>query len=173
MQTRPSPEPLIVGPSLGKLLGTMGLGALGMIVGAALLIVSFWGIGALLWWGWYVVAAIAIFGIGNLIIALQRQRPRLELNAQGFTVLPIFGGHSRRWSDIDGDFVVIKCGLNQAVAYRLTPAYKASIGFKPTTLFQGNDQAIMGAYALPIPELAKVLNEYKARVASATMGDRG
>ena len=163
MNTSPSSERLVIGPSTAKLLGTMGIGALGMAVGAAMLIVAIWGMPDLQSKGWIVVAVIAVLGIGNLVIALGRQRPRLEIDAEGFSVLPLFGGHSRRWSDIEGDFVVIKCGFTQGVAYRLTPAYKASIGFKPTTLFEGNDQAIMGAFALPIQELAELLNEHKAR----------
>jgi len=164
MPTSPSSSTLIIGPSLVRLLSTMGLGALGMSVGAAMLIVALWGMPVLVAKGWLVVAVVAALGIGNLAIALVRHRPRLEIDAEGFSVLPIFGGHSRRWTDIDGDFAVIKAGLYPAVAYRLTPAYKQELGFKPTTLFQGYDCAITGAFALPIPELATVLNEWKARV---------
>ncbi len=148
MPTTTSSRTQIIGPSLARLLSTMGVGALGMSVGAAMLIVAFWGMPVLVAKGWIVVAVIAALGIGNLIIALVRDRPRLELDDEGFSVLPIFGGHSRRWSDIDGDFAVIKCGLYPAVAYRMTPAYKQVIGFKPTTLFQGYDCVIAGAYAL-------------------------
>jgi hypothetical protein len=103
------------------------------------------------------------------MLALLRRWPRVEIRPDGFVVLALFGSRSRCWSDIDGDFVVIKVPLNKVVAYRLTKAFKDSAGIKPTTLFAGNDEAISGAYAVPVAKLAELLNQHKvSRKASST-----
>ena len=104
-----------------------------------------------------------------MLAAMIGRRPCVEIGPEGFVVRRAFGSRSRRWSDIEGTFMVIKVGLSKVVAYRLTRAFKDCAEIKPTTLFAGNDEAISGVFDRPIGELAELLNQYKA---SAVQRDR-
>jgi len=157
-----------VGPSPLKLLGTMGLGGLGMTAGMAMLSVGLFGLNWLRSSGWMFVAVVAAVAGCAFLAALLGRRPRVEIGPDGFVVRPLFGGKTRRWSAIDGDFVEIKVGFGRGVGYRLTRAFKESAGIKPTTLFAGNDEAISGAFAVPIGRLVELLNQAKVRAAGAT-----
>ena len=163
MSVTNSAEQVVIGPSTLKLIGTLGLGGLGMTVGSAMLVSGLFGRQFLLSTGWIFVAFLGVSAACALAASLLLSRPRIEIGPVGFTVHALAGGRSRSWSDIEGDFVVLKSGFSNAVGYRLTPACKESIKIKPTTLFQGNDEAISGAYAVSIQQLARVLNDYKAR----------
>ena len=163
MSVTKSAELVVIGPSPLKLIATLGLGGLGMTAGSAMLVSGLFGRQFLLSAGWIFVAFVGVSAACALVVSLLRSRPRIEIGPVGFTVHALVGGHSRSWSEIEGDFVVVKSGFSNAVGYRLTPACKESIKFKPTTLFQGNDEALSGAYAVPIQQLASILNEYKAR----------
>jgi hypothetical protein len=131
---------------------------LGGIIGIAIGLV---GVG-----NWTVIACVAVvvLSTGLYVIAALRQRPRVTLTPDGFVFEKLFGSDAHRWEDIDGPFVVIKIGWNDAVAYRLTSECKARTGKKATSLFSGYDAAIVGG-ALPrsAAELAELLNEHKQR----------
>jgi hypothetical protein len=113
---------------------------------------------------WTVVACVVAVALITIlyILAALRRRPRVVVTREGFVFEKLIGREVHRWDDIDGRFVVIKIGLNQAVAYNLTPEYKVRTGKKPTSLFSGYDAAVGGG-ALPCPagELAELLNEHK------------
>jgi hypothetical protein len=124
--------------------------------------------------------AIGLVGVGNwtlvacligvalttmlCILAALRQRPRVVITREGFVFEKLIGREAHHWEEIDGRFVVIKIGWNEAVAYNLTPECKARTGKKPTSLFSGYDAAVVGG-ALPCSagELAELLNEHKQR----------
>lgn len=134
-----------------------------MTAGSALLVSGLFGRQFLLSTGWIFVTFVGVSAACALVASLLRSRPRIEIGPNGFSVHALIGGRSRSWSEIEGNFVVLKSGFSNSVGYRLTPACKEAIKFKPTKLFQGNDEALSGAYAVSIQELASVLNEYKAR----------
>jgi hypothetical protein len=132
-----------------------------LIVGIIGLSVSLLGVGS-----GTVVACAAVVALSTLlyVIAALRRRPRLTITPEGFVFEKLFGRDAHRWEEIDGQFAVIKIGLNKAVAYKLTPEYKARVGKKSTSLFSGYDAAVVGG-ALPrsAEELAELLNEHKQR----------
>jgi hypothetical protein len=82
----------------------------------------------------------------------------------------LLGHRSRRWSDIEGSFVVIRVGLQSVIAYRLTGAFKASARIRPAPSLAGNDEAILicGELAMGAGELVEVLNRWKQGMPSAT-----
>jgi hypothetical protein len=169
------PEVVTIGPSPLKLLSALALGGLGIAGGAALVVaglsLAVLGVDWLTSTGWVIVvimAALVVCCCGALfLVSIIRRAPRVEIGPAGFVAWTIFGSRSRRWSDVEGDFVVIKVGLRQGVGYRLTPDFKELAGIKPTTLFAGNDEAISGAFAVSSGELAELLNQYKGRAAVA------
>jgi hypothetical protein len=165
-----------VGSSPLKLLGNLalaGLGVTGGVAGVVLgLSLALFGLNWLMSFGWVIVAVTAVLVVccdGALFLAASLGRtPRVEIGSEGFVLRHIFGSRPRRWSDIEGDFVVIKVGLGQGVGYRLTLGFKESARIKPTKLFAGNDEAISGWFDMPIGELAELLNRHKGRAAVAS-----
>jgi hypothetical protein len=130
---------------------------------------------------WSVVAGLTTFlalyrGIA-LVGAVFGSRPRIEISDEGFTDYGVLGQRSRRWSDIEGNFTVLRVGWPLAlglwplVAYRLTDACKKStrIG-DPIASLQGNDEAILICEELSISaaELADILNQCKHGAPSGT-----
>jgi hypothetical protein len=115
---------------------------------------------------WTIVAcvvAVALITVQHVVAALRR-RPRLVMTPDGFVLEKLWGRDAHSSSEIEDRFVVIKVGWNQAVAYDLTPEYKARSSKKPSSLYSGHDAARVGI-ALPCSaaELARLLNEYKQR----------
>jgi hypothetical protein len=169
------PQTVTIGTSPLKLLSPLTLGGLGIAGGVALVLVGLslavLGVDWLTSIGWVIVVVLAVLvvcGCGALfLVSSIRGTPRVEIGPDGFFARALFGSRSRRWSDVEGDFVVIKVGLGQGVGYRLTPEFKELAGIKPTTLFAGNDEAISGAFAMSSGELAELLNQYKGRAAVA------
>jgi hypothetical protein len=162
-----APRPVVVPPSIPRLLALLLVGG-GGVVGGLLLI---FGPGPV----WSIVAA-AVGGLVILafVVAVARQRPRVVITPEGFTVYKLFGEESRNWDEVHRDFAVIKIGLTQAVGYNLTADYKARTGKRPTSLFSGYDAAISGAFALPAEKLAELLNAHaRQRAGSADGGVRG
>jgi hypothetical protein len=165
-----------VGPDALKLLGTLVYGGLGItggiagtLLGIALILDGIFGLsmGWLLSSGWVILAATGALVLccsGPIFLAaVIWRRPRVEIGPEGFVARNAFGSRSRRWSDIEGSFVVIKVGLSKSVGYRLARVFKESARIKPSTLFAGNDEVIGGAYDIPIGKLAELLNQYKER----------
>jgi hypothetical protein len=148
---------VIVGPAPLKLFAKLLLGFLAMLAGVAAL------------FGLSATSVSILAGICGLLFVgvLVAGRPRVEIGPAGFVAATLTSSRTRRWGDVDGNFVVFRSGLNYMVGYRLTEACKQSIGFKPTTLFDGNDEAISGIFRLSIAELSALLNEYKERAANA------
>lgn len=163
MSTANPDNVVVIGPSTLKLLATLGLGGCGMTAGVAFLLAGLFGASFLQSTGWIIVAIVGSGVVGALAMALIRRRPKIEIGPEGFVVHALIGKHSRRWSDIAGDFVVIRIGYSQAVGYRLTEACQEATRFQPTTLFSGNDAAISGAFAVSMTELANILNDFRAR----------
>ncbi|HEY1065444.1 MAG TPA: hypothetical protein VGE52_05020 [Pirellulales bacterium] len=157
-------------PSAFKLIATMGLGGTGAAVGLLCVMHALFGAGFNSTIGGSIFAFLLTLVAAALGVAIVRKRPRLEIDSAGFTILPLFGETARRWSDIDGDFEVIKVGWTQGVGYRLTTAYKEANRFTPTTLFAGNDEALSGAFAAPMQQIADALNERKRRAACSSAG---
>jgi hypothetical protein len=120
---------------------------------------------------WVAVAS----AVGGLIlltfaVAVVRQRPRVVIAPEGFTVYKLFGEESRKWDEVHGEFAVIKIGWNRAVGYNLTAGYKARAGTKPTSLFSGYDAAVSGAFRLSAEQLAELLNAHARQGVSSTEG---
>jgi hypothetical protein len=153
------PETVTVGPNLLRLLKVLLVSNLLMVGGIIGMAIGLVGVG-----NWTVVACVGVVALTTIlyILAALRQRPRVVITPEGFVFEKLVGREVHQWEDIDGRFVVIKVGWNEAVAYHLTPQYKARTGKKPTSLFSGYDAAVVGG-ALPCPagELAELLNEHK------------
>lgn len=152
---------VFIGPSPLKLLGTMGLGGLGIIVGFVLLSEGLFGRWLLLSYGWLIVGLVGGLVISFYVWALLRRRPSVELGPDAFVAKSLFGSRTRRWDEVEGDFVVIQLGWSRAIGYRLTTAFKEAAKIKPTTLFAGNDEAISGSYTSSIHQLVELLNQHK------------
>src|SRR5438270_27933 len=108
---------MMVGGILGVSLGVFGVGPVTAVVCAA---------------------AVAL-SVVLYLTAVARRRPRVVLTPEGFALEKVIGREERRWEDVAGTFAVIKIGWSKAVAYNLTPEYKARVGKKPTSLFGGYD----------------------------------
>ncbi|REJ94351.1 MAG: PH domain-containing protein [Planctomycetota bacterium] len=141
------------------MLKTLLVNAILMVGGILGIAVGVVGVG-----NWTAVACVVVVALWILLylLAALRQRPRVVLTAEGLTFEKLFGRESHQWDEIDGSFVVIKIGWNDAVAYKLTPESKARLGKKSSALYSGYDAAVVGS-ALPrsAGELAALLNEYK------------
>jgi hypothetical protein len=105
-----------------------------------------------------VTLAVVLFLLGTL-----RRRPRVVIHPEGFTVYRVIGLRSHRWEDVEGRFAAVRVGVTKVVAFHLTAEYKARVGKKPTSLFAGYDDAISGAFRLPMERLADLLNEHKEK----------
>jgi Bacterial PH domain len=155
-----------------KLLGTLAFAGLGITGGVTGVLLGLFGMNWLLSLGWVIVVVTAALVVGVcvalVLTASIGRRPRIEIGPDGFVARNLLGSRSRRWSDIEGDFVVIKVGLGKGVAYRLTQRFKDSARIKPTTLFAGNDEAISGSYGVSSSELAEILNRHKGRATAAS-----
>lgn len=156
---------VIVGPDLLKLLGAQVLGGVMVTGGVAGVLLGLFGL------NWLLVAAIGALVVcccgAMMLAAAIGHRPRVEIGPDGFVVRTVFGSRSRRWSDVEGDFVVIKVGLGKTAAYRVSEACKRSAGIKRPKWLAGNDEGISGAYRVPIGQLAELLNQRKGRAAGS------
>jgi hypothetical protein len=150
-----------VAPTPLRVVLHMGLGGTGVIVGVLLVLSVFVDRNWLMTYAWIFIANVAAIIFCTIMACLILRRPRVEISNDGFVAWSLFSSRSRRWSDIDGDFTEIELGVLPCVAYHLTQDFKDSAGIKPTKLFQGNDEAISGAFH--IADLVDVLNEHKHR----------
>ena len=114
---------------------------------------------------WAIVACVAVVTLSTVLylVAAVRGRPRVVLSSEGFVFEKPIENETYRWSDIAGQFSVIKIGMSEAVAYKLTPEYKARSGKKPNSWLAGYDAAGGGAFPCSAAELAELLNEHKER----------
>lgn len=64
------------------------------------------------------------------LVAAVRGQPRLIITPEEFVFEKPIGNETYHWSDIVGQFSVIKIGMSEAVAYKLTPECKARSGKK-------------------------------------------
>lgn len=154
-------KPLLIGPSPVKLLATGGLGGLGATAGVAIVFRGIFGQEWLSSTGWVICAVMACLVCCYCFLALIWRKPSIEITDQGFTAYSLFGRHDRLWSQIEGDFQNIKVGYGRGIGYRLTQKYKDSSGIKPSTLFPGSDEAISGAYGMPVRQIVAIINERK------------
>jgi hypothetical protein len=162
------PSAVTVGPSPLKLLGTAVITSVAGIAGVSILVVVLGFLAA----PWLLShAGTIITGTAALLacywaiavpVAVVCGRPRVEIGPDGFETHGILGHRARRWSDIDGGFAVVRVGLQRAVAYRLTGAFKESARIQPIASLarQGHDEAILfcGELTMGAGELAQVLN---------------
>jgi len=146
------PKPVVVLPSIPRLLALL-LIAGGGLVGGLLLV---FGPGPV--WATVASAVGGVIVLG-LIVAVVRQRPRVVITPEGFTVYKLFGEESRKWEDVHGDFAVIKIGRIEAVGYNLAAGHRARAGTKRMS-FSGYDAGISGAFGLPAAQLAELLNAH-------------
>jgi len=175
---RPPPS-VIIGPSAIKVLGEVMLGA---VVGTAcvyvfILIFGFianpWLLAHALTIVEWVVAFFACFGVIGVIVARTCRRPRVEIGPDGFVCQGISGFRTRRWSDVEGNFVVGRSDLfRPMVSYRLTDdAFKALAPKRraATAAVKKDDEAIIFCAELEIGarELAEMLNRWKNEAAGA------
>jgi len=164
-----APVSVTVGPSPLKLLVALLIACLWGAFAAALFVLVLalkrWQLHIpqdLRWTNVGTAAALTACGVGALIMLIWlTQKPRVEIGPDGFVSRTLFRTRTRRWCDVDGDFAVVRIGFLRAVAYRLTPDVKKTVGAKPSPLLQGYDEDITGAYAVSLRELARLLNEQK------------
>jgi hypothetical protein len=169
---------MTVGPSPLKILAATAFAAVAGTAGAAILVVFL----GFLQTPWLLLhfqaiivctaAALVAFSAFAVFGSIRWVRPRVEIGPEGFVTYGMAGRRPRRWSDIEGDFAVLRVGWRKAVVYRLTDAFKASAPvapLKPTHSLAGNDEAILFCeeLALGARELAEVLNQWKRGVPSA------
>ncbi len=158
-----------VGPSPLKILGKLAIGSVAFtaVVGILILFMGFLGSAWILSLAWIIlictVALLACYCAIAVIVAGLCGLPRVEIGADGFVDYGIVGHRSRRWSDIEGSFVVIRVGLQRVVAYHLTAAAKESIRLMPGTSLRGYDEALLicGELEMGTAQLAEVLNQWK------------
>jgi hypothetical protein len=170
------PALVTVGPSPLKVLGKLAIAAVAITVGASILVVFVGSLAApwLLSHAEIIIACTAALLACCCGVAVPGAavwgRPRVEIGPDGFVTRGVIGNRSRRWSDIEGSFTVIRVGLQSMVAYRLTDAFKESARIQPSASLAGNDEAILfcGELAIGAGELADVLNRWKQGVPSAT-----
>lgn len=151
------PLPVIVPPSFTRLLKLFLVSAGGMCAGLFLLL----GLSLV---GLILIATVLTLLALNFLVALVRQRPRIEISPEGFTVFQLYGQQSRPWDAVHGEFVVIPLGWTQAVAYKLSPTAAEQVTKKPAPVLQGNDAGISGAFALAPEQLAELLNSCARQV---------
>src|SRR5262245_21335853 len=115
------PRTVIVAPSLLRLLRMLLVSNLLMVGGILGIAIGLVGVG-----NWTVVACVVVVALTTILslLAALRQRPRLVITREGFVFEKLIGREAHQWEEIDGRFVVIKIGWNEAVAYSLTPEYK-------------------------------------------------
>jgi hypothetical protein len=155
------PGTVTIAPGLLRLLKTLLVSNVLIVGGILGIAIGLVGVGK--WTFVACVVAVALVTTLFLLGAL-RQRPRVVITREGFVFEKLFGREVRQWKEIDGRFDVIKVGWNKAVAYNLTPEYKARTGKKPTSLFSGYDAAMIGSTLVcSAGELAELLNEHKQR----------
>jgi hypothetical protein len=184
------PDTLTVGPSLLKIVGGVTLATLAIcvVLVALVFVLEYLANAGLLgllpvplwvWshrWaivGWTSLALASYRGIA-VLGALLWSRPRIEIDSNGFTDYGVVGKRSRRWTDIEGRFSLIRIGFpfavgwQQVVAYRVTNECKTAAMIKPLDFLAGNDEAILicGELTLSAVELADVLNRCKQDAAS-------
>src|SRR5262245_33317574 len=110
----PSNNVIIIGPAPLKMLGLVALTTMVGAMGVAAVLLGLFGLDWLLVSGWISVlitaACFACLGVAPLLVAIVGRRPRLEIGPDGFVSRTLFGSRFRRWSDINGPFVVIKIG---------------------------------------------------------------
>jgi hypothetical protein len=161
----------VIGPSPAKLIRMFVIGSLGLTVTLAGIVaavaLSFFGSDWLASSGWVIIAVgagvlVCAFGALCLGGAIAR-KPRVEIGLEEFVVRMHFWSRARRWSDIEGEFTVIRIASLEAVGYHLTASFKEASGIKPPRSLGGNDEAISGAYTITLTELAAILNDHKQR----------
>jgi hypothetical protein len=165
-----------IGPSLLKIFGSATIASVAIAVGVAVLFlfVAFLTTDEVLSYAWVIAVGTAVlvggfYGIA-VVGAVFLGRPRIEIGADGFVDHGIAARRSRRWSDIKGDFAVIRVGLQLVVAYRLTDDFKEILRLKPIPSLAGYDEAILicGDLAIGAAELADILNQWKDDMPSET-----
>jgi hypothetical protein len=176
------PTTVAVGPSPLKVFWKLAIASIAITVAAPIFVVfvGFLAAPSLLSYAWIITACTAALGAcycGFAVYgAVNWGRPRVEIGPDGFVDYGIIGHRSRRWSDIEGSFTVIRVGwpigigLQSVVAYRLTDDFKASARIRPIASLEGNDEAILicAELAIGARELADVLNQWKQGVPSPT-----
>jgi hypothetical protein len=151
---------VIVPSSPLRLLAKLLVADVMMVLGIVGVSLSVFGVGPVTT---MVCAAVVGLSVVLYLIALARGRPRVVLTPEGFALEKVIGREEHRWEDVVGPFAVIKIGWSKAVAYHLTPEYKARVGKKPTSVFGGYDAAVTGAFGCSPEELAELLNEHLRR----------
>jgi hypothetical protein len=159
---RPSPIKVLGEIILGAVVGTAGLYVFILIFG---FIANPWLLSHAFTILECVVAFFACFGAIAVIVSKACHRPRVQINPDGFVCQGISGSRTRRWSDVEGDFVVGRTDLfRPMVSYRLTDeAFKAYAQKRRAASAVKKDEAIIFCAELEISasELAGILNQRK------------
>jgi hypothetical protein len=123
----------------------------------------------------FLLSCSVAVGLSALVLAFGavKKTQRLELTREGFTNYNLFGlaAQRRAWTDVDGSFAVIRIGLNEAVAYRLTEASKKP--GKPSPFLSGYDEAIPALFPVSAQQLALLLNNHKHGIADSRVPGGG
>jgi hypothetical protein len=146
----------VIGPNVPRTFVTLVLADVGIAAGLLLACGLSW-VTIALW-----AAAVACTAL-LFVISLVRGLPAVEVSVEGLTARHAFGTRSFRWADVEGEFVTVRVGPSKMVAFRLTPAYKASgarLGRPPCP---GYDAGISGHYRLSLEELTELLNRHRQK----------
>jgi hypothetical protein len=173
------PTSIIIGPSPLKILGNLALLASAIIAGVGLLIpvVGFLTAPGILDYFWIIMAGTGVLVMcytGTAVLgALIWGRPCVEIGPHGFVEHGVFGHRWRRWSEIEGRFVVIRVYLRPTVAYELTEDFKGIARMQPNASLAGYDETIStcGELAIGATALAEILNRWKHGAASELSED--
>ncbi len=76
-------------------------------------------------------AAVVSLSTVFVVLSVARRTPRVVVTSEGFAFHHLFGGRYYKWVEIEGQFGVIKSGLNKLVGINLTTDYKARVGKSP------------------------------------------
>ncbi len=172
---------ITIGPSPLRILGKLAVGSVALTAGVYFLVgpLGFL-LAAWLLPPWVllhagditagIAALLACYCLVAVLGTVVGGRPRVEIGPDGFVVRGAFGRRSRRWGDVDGDFVVVRAGWQSAVAYRITAAAKGPAWTRPNNSPAGYDEAILicGELTMGAGELAEVLNHWKQGAASTS-----
>ena len=93
---------------------------------------------------------------------LIRDVPRLEIGPHGFVLHQLACNSSRRWNDIEGDFVVRVMPLGRAVVYHLSDAFRKSQEVAQAKKV-GTKELMFNTFPMSLGKLAELLNEHKRR----------
>jgi hypothetical protein len=117
--------------------------------------------------GWL---GLIFFGLCSVVavILLLPNSAYLRLTRDDFEVRSLFRSHRVRWTDVKA-FRPGRIGFNAMVLYDFAPSYAASRRMRAiSSAIGGAEGAVPDSYGLSVPDLARLLEEWRVRASHAT-----